>query len=127
MMFHQVKYTLIWLLAAAFLFSVPVQASPPRSMPSAAGYNLIVGTWKSRYGKAMHISMDDIDGTSYTVYSVLNDGFTTVVRVVLHDKEKTMLSLAFPNGNGNYVMVNNLTTGRFADAMDFTRQSSFSH
>ena len=117
---------------AAAIFSLlalamPVFAYSSYSMPSAAGYSLVVGTWKGRYGKDLSISIDAIDGTPYTIHSVKNDGFTTVVTVILMDKAKTMLSFSFPNGNYNYVMMNNETTGRFTDAMDFTRQSSFSH
>ena len=115
------------LIAVAAACPVPVQAFPSHSMPSAAGYSLVVGTWKGRYGKDLSISIDAIDGTPYTIHSVKNDGFTTVVTVILMDKAKTMLSFSFPNGNYNYVMMNNETTGRFADAMDFTRQASFSH
>ncbi len=114
-------------LLAAVACTAPAQAFPSHSMPYAAGYSLIVGTWQGRYGRELSISMDDVDGVPYSIHDVTNDGFTTVVRIILDDDRHTMLTFSFPNGNYNYVMMNNATTGRFADAMDFTRQSSFSH
>ena len=92
-------------LAAACLFAAvactaSVQAFPSHSMPYAAGYSLIVGTWQSRYGQELSISMDDVDGVPYSIHDVTNDGFTTVVRIILDDERHTMLTFSEQRDDG---------------------------
>lgn len=90
----------------------------------AAGKNLLVGTWRGRYGELLRVSGTAVNGVPYRVESVTDDGWTTVVRIVLNGGEKR-LAFSFPGGNRNYMMKNDLTTGRFSDAMDYTRKSGF--
>ncbi len=104
--------------AAAF----PAETNfPVKTRPSAAGTLLVTGRWQSRYGEPLIITADTYDGAPYRIENVTDDGWTTVVRVILNDG--TRLALSIPRGNRQYMMKNNLTTGRFTDAMDYTWKS----
>ncbi len=119
---------LLCLCIVLFSASLPVWAAvfPVRQLPLASGYNLLIGTWQGRNGQTMRISLQEIDGQPYTVTAVTTNGMVTIVQIML-SHSGTMFSLTFPNGNLQYVMRNNVTTGRFADAMDFTMKHRFSH
>ncbi len=91
--------------------------------PAAAGQNLLIGTWRGRYGEVLSISLETMDGVPYAVDDVTDDGFTTVVRVTLGGGKGRRLAFSFPRSNRRYMMKNDLTSGRFTDAMDYTRQS----
>lgn len=102
----------------------PAETEPEvRTRPAAAGALLMTGRWQSRYGEPLVITADTWDGVPYRIDNVTDDGWTTVVRLVLDDGKNTRLALSFPGGNRRYMMKNNLTTGRFSDAMDYTWKS----
>ena len=98
-------------MTAALLATGLSAEAAAQTWPEAAGKNILVGTWRGRYGELLRVSVTD-------------DGWTTVVRIVLNGGEKR-LAFSFPGGNRNYMMKNDLTTGRFSDAMDYTRKSGF--
>lgn len=111
-------------MTAALLATGLSAEAAAQTWPEAAGKNLLVGTWRGRYGELLRVSGTAVNGVPYRVESVTDDGWTTVVRIVLNSGEKR-LAFSFPGGNRNYMMKNDLTTGRFSDAMDYTRKSGF--
>lgn len=122
----KIGIVLAMVLSCQLLAPAGLSAASPQTyqLPDAAGYALIVGTWESRDGREMHISQTTIDGKPYTLYNVTSDGWNTVVRFTVGG---VLLSLTFPSVNTNYTMLNNMTSGRFADTADFVRKYSFSH
>lgn len=102
------------------LLAQPAHAFPSYPKPTAAGYNLLLGTWRGRDQRVVTITPETYNGTAYTITSVRSDGFTTVIIFTL-DGGHT-LSWTVPHGNLRYAMMNDLTTGRFSDAMDFLLQ-----
>lgn len=115
------------LLAAGLMGTAaayPAETEPAvRTMPRAAGTLLLTGRWQSRYGEPLVITAKTLRGVPYRIENVTDDGWTTVVRLVLDDGKGTRLALSFPRGNRRYMMKNNLTTGRFTDVMDYTWKS----
>lgn len=113
-------------IAAAFavaLYAAGTAGAASVRLPDAAGTMLLLGRWESRYGAAMVVTAETMDGVPYRIERVCDDGWDTVVYLRLADEKKTELAFTLPRGNRRYVMKNNLTTGHFADAMDYVWKS----
>lgn len=88
-------------IAAAFavaLCAAGTAGAASVRLPDAAGTMLLLGRWESRYGAAMVVTAETMDGVPYRIERVCDDGWDTVVYLRLADEKKTELAFTLPPG-----------------------------